>query len=47
MVEPRLIPFFTGEFVVIGVVVDELKLAAPGIVVFVFFDGSRRSGVGS
>jgi len=30
---PLEVAFFAGEFVVVGVVVDELEFAAPGVIV--------------
>jgi len=38
------VSFFASELVMIRVVVDELKFAAPGIIIGVGFDGS--CGVG-
>src|SRR5713226_3025892 len=35
------IAFFAGELVMVGIVVDELKLAAPGIIVRFRFDVAR------
>jgi len=44
VVEAGFVAFFAGEFVVVGVVVDELKLAAPGVVVGFGLDVAQRVG---
>ena len=38
------VAFFAGEFVMVGVVGDELKLAAPGIIIGFGFDVADRIG---